>query len=193
VTRREREPLLFDLPAAGPPEAPAASPPAAGSRRRAAAGGKILPLFADPPAQPAIPSGAGEAEARIGPSRSLAGDALSPAAIAPVSLRLLAGLLDLGIFGAVTAGTALGASALLPSGSTLNWLPVLVFLLVFSLFATVLPLAFWLDGQAITFRQSFVRWLGGLLTILGAGIPLLVALSGRSLADRVSGSRTLRR
>jgi uncharacterized RDD family membrane protein YckC len=202
VTPSEREPLLFDLPPVGePPAGGRASKP----RRRlpGAAGHGRLPF----PDLPTHATGAVDVGAGGEPAAGLVSDGRSSASAA-FSSRLLAGLLDLAIVAATTAVTTLGAHALLPSGATWNWLPVLCFFLVFSLFATVLPLAFWrrtagmslakiearaLDGQALSFRQSFARWLGGLMTILGAGIPLLIALSGRSLADRVSGSQTLRR
>ena len=46
------------------------------------------------------------------------------------------------------------------------------------------------DGEPLTFDQTARRWLGAVLTLAAAGLPLLVALSGRSLADLLSGSVT---
>jgi len=90
-------------------------------------------------------------------------------------------------------------------------LGAVVFLGVFSFLYTVIPLAFWgqtpgmvraglvarsLEGQggeagALTFGQTALRWLSGLLTVALLGLPsLLVWVGGRSLADRVSGSQT---
>ncbi|HJX27939.1 MAG TPA: RDD family protein, partial [Thermoanaerobaculia bacterium] len=82
-----------------------------------------------------------------------------------------------------------------------------VFLLVFSFLYTVVPLAFWghtlgmawagltsqnRDGEPLTFDQTARRWFGGVLTVATAGLPLLAALRGRSLADLLSGSMTER-
>jgi hypothetical protein len=47
------------------------------------------------------------------------------------------------------------------------------------------------DGQALAFDQTARRWIGGILTILLLGLPILLALGGRSLSDLVSGSETL--
>lgn len=46
------------------------------------------------------------------------------------------------------------------------------------------------DGEPLTFDQTARRWLGGLLTLALAGLPLLFAGAGRSLTDLVSGSAT---
>lgn len=119
--------------------------------------------------------------------------------------RLLAALADLGVHalaaavvwaGAALAGARLGAADL----------PALaVFLLAFSFLYSVVSLAFWGqtpgmaaagviargDGdQPLTFGQTGLRWLAALLTLLLAGLPLLLALTGRSLPDRLSGTRT---
>ena len=75
--------------------------------------------------------------------------------------------------------------------------------LTFSFLYTVLPLAFWghtpgmawagitsrnQDGEALTFDQTARRWLGGLVTALLLGLPLMALIKGRSLADLISGS-----
>ena len=96
------------------------------------------------------------------------------------------------------------------SGHTVSWRdvpPLLVFALLFSFLYSVFSLAFWgqtpgmawagqlarsVTGEPLTFGQTALRWLGGLLTLLLAGLPLLLALAGgRSLADRISDSKTL--
>ncbi len=131
-------------------------------------------------------------------------------AAAPAALthRLAASLLDGGVLLVVTAGAILGAFLL-----GVRWqaddLPALgMFVLVFSFVYSVMPLAFWgrtpgmalarvlsrgADGGPLTFGQTALRWLAGLLTVALAGLPLLLslpALGGRSLADRLSGSHT---
>lgn len=132
-----------------------------------------------------------------------------PAAVpAALTHRLAASLLDGGVLLVVTAGAILGAFLL-----GVRWqaddLPALgMFLLVFSFVYSVMPLAFWgrtpgmalarvlsrgADGGPLTFGQTALRWLAGLLTVALAGLPLLLslpALGGRSLADRLSGSHT---
>jgi hypothetical protein len=45
--------------------------------------------------------------------------------------------------------------------------------------------------QPLSFGQTGLRWLAGLATVALCGLPLVVALTGRSLADRLSGSMTL--
>jgi hypothetical protein len=45
--------------------------------------------------------------------------------------------------------------------------------------------------QPLSFGQTGLRWLAGLATVALCGLPLVVALTGRSLADRLSGSSTL--
>ncbi len=80
-------------------------------------------------------------------------------------------------------------------------------MLAFSFLYTVVSLAFWgqTAGMAwfgltarespqfpLSFTQACIRWLGGLLTLSLAGLPLLLALGGRSLSDRLSRSKTFR-
>lgn len=132
-----------------------------------------------------------------------------PAAVpAALTHRLAASLLDGGVLLVVTAAAILGAFLL-----GVRWraddLPALaLFVLVFSFVYSVMPLAFWgrtpgmalarvlsrgADGGPLTFGQTALRWLAGLLTVALAGLPLLLALpalGGRSLADRLSGSHT---
>lgn len=110
--------------------------------------------------------------------------------------------------------TLLGAGLALILGSALlggrvGWsemLPLGLFLLLFSFAYTVIPLAFW--GQTpgmkraglvarsgpsdpLTFGQTALRWLGGVLTVVTLGLPTLwVLFGGRSLTDRLSDSDT---
>jgi hypothetical protein len=127
---------------------------------------------------------------------------------APAGARLGAGLLDGGLLLVVTATAILGSYLLGVRWQLADLRPLAVFLLVFSFVYSVVPLAFWGrtpgmalsrivarggDGGPLTFGQTALRWLGGLLTVALAGLPLLLslpALGGRSLADRVSGTRT---
>ena len=87
-----------------------------------------------------------------------------------------------------------------------DWPAVALFLLSFSFLYTVVPLAFWghtpgmawagldargRDGEPLAFDQTARRWIGGILTLLLLGLPLLLAFGGRSLSDLLSGSETL--
>lgn len=113
-------------------------------------------------------------------------------------LALLA-VLTIALVGAVTMGVGLNAALLAP---------LLLFAAIFSFLYYVLPLAFWGrtpgmswaqlvardDGnQPLTFGQTALRWVGAVVTAALLGVPLLLALSGRSLADRLSGTRSYRR
>ena len=82
-----------------------------------------------------------------------------------------------------------------------------LFLLPFSFLYQIFPLAFWgrtagmarvgivarsRDGKSLSFSQATLRWFASLLTVCFAGLPwILTATTGRSLADRLSGSQTL--
>ena len=124
-----------------------------------------------------------------------------------VGSRLAAGGADLLMHGAVVILLLVGSRSL-GVRPTLEDAPAFaVFLLVFSFLYTVVPLAFWghtlgmawagltsqnRDGEPLTFDQTARRWFGGVLTVATAGLPLLAALRGRSLADLLSGSMTER-
>lgn len=124
-----------------------------------------------------------------------------------VGSRLAAGAADLLMHGAVIILLLVGTRSL-GVRPTLEDTPAFaVFLLVFSFLYTVVPLAFWghtlgmawagltsqnRDGEPLTFDQTARRWFGGVLTVATAGLPLLAALRGRSLADLLSGSTTER-
>jgi hypothetical protein len=128
--------------------------------------------------------------------------------VATFGERLVAGLEDLALHGAVLlivlAGTALAGIPLAsaPRG------PWLLFLAVFSLLYTTISLAFWgaspgmarhrlvarnEGGAPLTFTQTVRRWLASVLTLVLLGLPSLPALWGaRTLSDRLSGSWTWR-
>lgn len=195
------EPFLFDLPLAGPEELPA-EPPL--ERKRPARGPAAPePVLAESPArtEPAPP------RKRLAPVPSPAVfEEPAPASErASRGRRIAAGLADLLVHAAVGVAALLGAQWL-GVRPTLSEGPALaVFVLAFSFLYTVLPLAFWgytlgmawagisarnRDGEPLSFDQTARRWLGGLLTVLLLGIPLLVTGSRKSLADWISGSGT---
>ncbi len=83
--------------------------------------------------------------------------------------------------------------------------PVALVVLIFSFLYHVVPLAFWgntpgmavtglrtrtLEDEPLSLTQAVRRWLALLATVATLGLGSLVALSGRSLADRLSDSRT---
>jgi len=126
---------------------------------------------------------------RAGIGRRAAAGAADLLVHVAVAVLALAGCRLLGVLPALADGPAFG-----------------VFLLSFSFLYTVVPLAFWghtlgmtwagltaesTGGEPLSFDQTARRWLGALLTLAAAGLPLLLAIGGRSLADRLSGSRTL--
>ena len=162
-----------------PPESPvpAAPPPAALAREIAARRSRPVPL---PPPEPDPPA-AGLA-ARV---RGAVGDLAVLAAVGTLALGGLR-LLDVP-FGAAQA----------PG--------LLLFLLAWSFLYFVIALAFWgqTPGMAwagviarsgadepLSFGQTVRRWAGSWLTWALAGLPGLLALTGRSLSDRLSDSRT---
>ena len=124
---------------------------------------------------------------------------------ATLGQRAGAGIADLGVCVAVAVVlfVALLAQGVQPELS--DWPAGVLFLLTFSFLYAVLPLAFWgrtpgmalsgvrssgRDGRPLTFRQAVLTWLGAVLTVALAGLPLLLALGGRSLSDLISGSVT---
>jgi len=130
---------------------------------------------------------------------------LEQAGVAP---RLAAGIIDLMIHVALVA-SLVGGSTLL--GVPIGWrhaVPLAFVVLLFSFLYHVVPLAFWgqtpgmaaadlrvrtLDDLPLSLPQATRRWLALLLTLATAGLGVLLALGGRSLADRLSGSQTLLR
>lgn len=124
---------------------------------------------------------------------------------ATLRTRLAAGLTDLGVCAAVMVVllVALLAQGVRPTVS--DWPAAALFLLSFSFLYSVLPLAFWgrtpgmalcglratsTDRRPLSFRQAALKWLGSVLTVAFLGLPLLLALGGRSLSDLLSGSTT---
>jgi hypothetical protein len=136
--------------------------------------------------------------------RRTASPAAAIGAPPPFRTRAFAGLADFASHLAVATLAVVGVR-MLGISPRMDQLPGFVLLvLVFSLFYTVVPLAFWGrtpgmaavglvcrvgDDQPLTFGEALRRWTGNLLTALAAGLPGLLALGGRrSLADRLSGS-----
>lgn len=135
-----------------------------------------------------------------------------PPAPMPASLgsRWRAGGLDLLLHAVLALVLAVGSSLLGAPLEGFEILGLVVFVAVFSFLYTVIPLAFWgrtlgmsqaglvasggdPERSALTFGQTALRWLGGVLTLTLLGLPTLLALlGGRSLTDRLSGSRTWR-
>jgi hypothetical protein len=122
--------------------------------------------------------------------------------------RLRANLVDAGVHllaALLGAGGALVLKVPLDPGDAV---PFALFLLVFSFLYTAVTLAFWgqtpgmvvaglvarsAGDQPLSFGQTGLRWLAGLLTVVGLGLPLALVLTRRSLADRLSGSATYER
>jgi uncharacterized RDD family membrane protein YckC len=196
------EQLLFDLPL-DPKAAAAATRPAATPEPR-----RAMPMRPRPePARAPEPPPALFAEDDLEDFEE--GEDEAPAADPRVGVgnRLAAGAADLLMHGAVIILLLVGSRSL-GVRPTLEDAPAFgVFLLVFSFLYTVVPLAFWghtlgmawagltsqnRDGEPLTFDQTARRWFGGVLTVATAGLPLLAALRGRSLADLLSGSTTER-
>ena len=84
-------------------------------------------------------------------------------------------------------------------------IPWAIFLLAWSFLYFVVSLAFWGqtpgmawagliarvgESEPLSFGQTARRWAATWLTWACAGLPGLLAFTGRSLADRMSGSRT---
>ena len=119
--------------------------------------------------------------------------------------RLLGGFADLSVQ-VLMLGLAIASCHAMGIVVTLaDWQPFAVLSVAFSFLYWIVPLAFWgqtpgmawvghtarsADGEPLTFGQTSRRWLGAVLTLALAGLPLLLALTGRSLTDRLSGSVT---
>lgn len=120
--------------------------------------------------------------------------------------RLAAGVTDLLLIAATGLLLVLGSLLLGVRTGAGQTAPLVLFLLLFSLVYTVVPLAFWghtpgmlrarlvarsHESEPLTFGQTGLRWAGMVLTTLLLGIPLLLTLhGGRSLTDRLSRSET---
>lgn len=192
----DEEPQLFDLPLSAPsprrelPLSPAAPAPKA---------------VRENPAAPAIKTAprAPEREPELEP------DFPEPdSGLAPVRHRLAAGGADLLVHAALAVILVAGSWALGVRPQWNDLPPFALFVGVFSFLYCLVPLAFWgqtlgmvwaglvarnRNGEPLTFDQSAWRWLGMLLTVATAGLPLLALLFAgrRSLTDRISDSATL--
>jgi uncharacterized RDD family membrane protein YckC len=119
--------------------------------------------------------------------------------------RIAAGAADLLVHAAVLVVLLVGVHLMGVRPARTDWPALGLFLLAFSFLYIVVPLAFWghtfgmawvgltarnQDGEPLTFDQTARRWLGGLLTLGFAGLPILLTGKSRSLTDRLSGSAT---
>ena len=119
--------------------------------------------------------------------------------------RWVSGLVDTAVLGAVLLVVGGGARGLGVAMGFGDLPAILVFLLLFSVFYTVISLAFWghtpgmatqalrarsLDDEPVSFGQALRRWLGAVVVALFCGLPLWLQKDGRSLSDRVSFTRT---
>lgn len=190
-------------PADRPPASGAATGSSAASSSRATAG--ALGPAADPAGWDVVDvADAGDEPAEVSSPPATAAGPMR-AGLGP---RLAAAAFD-GMILVAAAALALIGAALLDVRPGLAGLPGLgALLLVFSFAYSVVPLAFWgatpgmrvahlvardRDGGPLTFGQTALRWLGGLLTLALAGLPMLLALGplgARSPADRLSRSLT---
>lgn len=200
-TRKKEEPGLFDdLPlrsddsGLAPPTATRSSPTPPAKEPQA------LSLFTESPedATPASPAVESTGASASHPS-------WRPPI--PVQAQISASLLDLAMLLGVALVIWLGLETLGVElrGASVGFLAL--FFLPFSFLYQVFPLAFWgrtpgmarvglvargRDGQTLTFSQAGLRWIASVLTVLLVGLPLLATqVTGRSLADRISGSQTL--
>jgi uncharacterized RDD family membrane protein YckC len=186
------EPLLFDLPLE--PERGRSAPPAPISER------KRTPRA--PREQPPVP----EAELAFDEPEELPAPKTRADGRAGLGRRISAAGADLIVHASVAVGVLIGCRLLGVHPVLSDWPAVGLFLLSFSFLYTVVPLAFWghtpgmawagldarsRDGEPLAFDQTARRWIGGILTLLLLGLPLLLAFGGRSLSDLLSGSETL--
>ena len=182
------EPLLFDLPLE--PERGRSAPPAPSSERKRA------PRAAAPP----------EPELTFDEPEELPAPKTNSDGRAGLGRRISAAGADLIVHASVAVGVLIGCRLMGVHPVLSDWPAVGLFLLSFSFLYTVVPLAFWghtpgmawagldarsRDGEPLAFDQTARRWIGGILTLLLLGLPLLLAFGGRSLSDLLSGSETL--
>jgi uncharacterized RDD family membrane protein YckC len=195
------EPLLFDLPLAGPgEEAPAGPSPE--ERKRPARTARAAVADEPPPASRRGPVPVPRPELEDGPDD----EPLPASEYAGRGRRLAAGAADLLVHAAVGVLALAGTRGLGVRPTVADWPALAVFLLSFSFLYTLLPLAFWghtlgmawsgitsrnRDGEPLTFDQTARRWLGGILTVAALGLPLLATGDRRrALTDVLSGSAT---
>lgn len=211
------EPGLFDLPLEPVSESTGAEPPRAASPARPseleelAVEPETLPLFSDEEIDRHLDSElefeASEPEvAPVEPARPRA--VPDPPALpepARLGARFRATCGDLAVLAAAGLAAAVGARTLAAPIGGEQVVPLLLFVVVFSFVYAVVPLAFWggtpgmiwaglvartPDSEPLSFGQSVLRWFAGWATFGLLGLPGLLALTGRSLVDRISGSTT---
>lgn len=190
------EPLLFDLPLE-PQQGRSASPSAPPERKRA-------PRSAPPESRQSEPELSFDEPDEVPPPAAKASRARSGRA--GLGSRISAAGADLLVHASVAVGVLVGCRLMGVRPVLSDWPAVALFLLSFSFLYTVVPLAFWghtpgmawagldarsRDGEPLAFDQTARRWIGGILTLLLLGLPLLLAFGGRSLSDLLSGSETL--
>lgn len=204
-TKEPDEPLLFDLPLAGPGlvddepllDQPPRQTPRPARQARAAAPPPPEPRKARPvpvpDPEPDFLDAEADSDTEPGPASEFAGR----------GHRVAAGGADLLVHAAILVLALIGVRGMGVRPDLTVWPAFALFLLSFSFLYTVLPLAFWghtlgmawrgitsrnRDGEPLTFDQTVRRWLGGILTTATLGLPLLVTGDRRSLTDVLSGS-----
>ena len=172
------------------------------------------PAAAQQPADPSVPK---SPPAPVPEPLPLFSEDAEAAAVEPVTrpawwptvqfaAHLEAGLIDLGVILGVMLAVWVGLWWLGVDVDLVDRALVLFFLLPFSFLYQIFPLVFWgctpgmakagivarsRDGQTLSFSQAALRWAASVLTVVTAGLPLILAAkTGRSLADRLSGSRS---
>lgn len=210
MTRRdrryaEREPFLFDLPLE-PPDPAAAAPPSEIAEEPA----RQLPeraIAAQGTPQEQAREPAHEEVAFGEHPQPLEWQSVVPREpiIAHLWPRILSAGADLLVHFGALAAIALGLQFMAVEPRLEHWPSLLAFMAAFSFLYTVVSLAFWgqTAGMAwfglaarespqfpLSFAQATIRWLGGVGTLALAGLPLLLALRGSSLSDRMSRSKT---
>lgn len=204
---------LFDFPmesGASPhedsenPQVDAASAPEARPKQKSTAADLPLEAAAD---LPLAGNPGGEEEIETPTPTAVPDNGSGVRGPVPLAGRAAAGLADLAIQSLLIGATMVIVILMGVPLSLSDWPPFTLLALVFSCFYWMVPLAFWgqtpgmtwigllsraRDHQSLTFRQTFLRWLGALLTTLLAGLPFLLALGGKpSLGDLLSRTKTV--
>ena len=120
--------------------------------------------------------------------------------------RLQAGLVDLALHVLTALGLVAAAIAVGVRPQAGLWPGFAGALCAFSFLYYTITLAFWgqtpgmvfsqlratdQEGQPLHFLQTVLRWLAACLTVACAGLPVVLLVTGRSLADRLSGSEVV--
>jgi uncharacterized RDD family membrane protein YckC len=210
------DPVLFDLPLAPAPPGEGEPAPVRRTRRPPVERAESLPLFGEEDGEtPALATRRGSETSSPGERLLLSAERPRPVPVpppgegpgdAPLAPRLRAAAGDLVVLAAV-ATLASGGASWMGAPIAAEQMPALgVFLLAWSFLYFVISLAFWgqtpgmawagliaRSGSAepLSFGQTARRWIATWLTWALAGLPGLLALTGRSLVDRLSRSRTL--